>query len=89
MLKCQHKDKTCDVDFEVIKNKAILGGESCEEMGLVKKLHVLQTESNILSEYDDLFIGLSCISGVHHIKTDPDVTLLFLTQKSSGAKPDN
>lgn len=46
MLTCQYKDKKHDVEFEVIKNKApaILGGESCEEMGLVKRLHVLKTE---------------------------------------------
>ena len=76
MLTCQYKDKKYDVEFEVIKNKApaILGGESCEEMGLVKRLHVLKTESDILGEYEDLFTGLGCIPGVYHIKTDPEVT---------------
>lgn len=43
-------------------------------MGLIKRLHVLKTESDILSEYEDLFTGLGCIPGVRHIKTDPDVT---------------
>lgn len=76
MLTCQYKGKKYDVEFEVIKNKApaILGVESCEEMGLVKRLHLLKTESDILSEYEDVFTGLGCIPGVHHIKTDADVT---------------
>lgn len=73
MLTCQYKDNKYDVEFEVIKNKApaILGGESCEEMGLVKDYMYLK-QSDI--EYEDFFTGLGCIPGVHHIKTDPDVT---------------
>jgi len=43
-------------------------------MGLVKRLQVLKTESDILSEYEDLFTGLGCILGVYHIQTDPEVT---------------
>lgn len=76
MLTCQYKGKKYDVEFEVIKNKApaIPGIESCEEMGLVKRLHLLKTESDILSEYEDVFTELGCIPGVHHIKTDADVT---------------
>uniref|UniRef100_A0A3P9J671 ribonuclease H n=1 Tax=Oryzias latipes TaxID=8090 RepID=A0A3P9J671_ORYLA len=76
VLKCQYKDKNYDIEFEVIKNKApaILGGESCEEMGLVKRLHVLETENDILNEYEDLFTGLGCLPGLYHIKTDPDVS---------------
>ncbi|RVE62485.1 hypothetical protein OJAV_G00157530 [Oryzias javanicus] len=76
VLTCQYKDKTYDMEFEVIKSKApaILGGESCEEMGLVKRLHVLKTETDILEEYEDLFTGLGCLPGLYHIKTDPKVS---------------
>ncbi len=76
MLTCQYKDKKFGLEFEVIKNNApaILGGESCEKMGLVKRLHTLKTESDILSEYEDLSTGLGCIPGVYHIETNPDAT---------------
>lgn len=35
---------------------------------------MLKTESDILSENEDLSTGLGCIPGVYHIQTDPDVT---------------
>lgn len=43
-------------------------------MGLVKRLYALKTESDILSEYEDLFTELGCIPGEYHIETNPDVT---------------
>lgn len=48
------------MEFEVIKNNAhaIIGGESCEEMGLVKRLHAHRTECDILCEYKDLYVYL-------------------------------
>lgn len=58
---------------------AVLGGDSCTEMGLIKRVYRLdkEVETDILREYKDVFTGLGCVLGQHHIQIDPAVALVI------------
>lgn len=68
-------------DFYERTEKAEIGekvGQSCSKLvayaGHRTPAKVLKTESDILSDYEDLFTGLGCIPGVYHIEADPNIT---------------
>lgn len=63
-------------EFEITRQDvpATLGGATCEKLALVKRMHDVSKENDILKEYDDLFSGLGCSPGQHHIQIDPIVT---------------
>lgn len=77
-MTCKYKDKVLKVDFQVIQHesKPVLGKESSVAFGMVKRIYAMEerTQTNILSEYEDLFTGLGCVPGVHHIQVNPDVS---------------
>lgn len=60
-----------ELDIEIIKPNfsAILGGDSCTQMGLVQIIYKVDKnmEADILQEYKYVFTGLGCIPGQHHI----------------------
>ena len=66
-----------------IEAPAVLGAQTCKEMGLAARIHFLQQHSitkhpehptdmdqSILDKYPDLFQGLGCLPGEHTIKLD-------------------
>ncbi|MGH0139663.1 UNVERIFIED_CONTAM: hypothetical protein FKN15_030303 [Acipenser sinensis] len=76
-LKCHYKEKMYELEFQVIEENAPakLGRSACLKLGLIQRVFKLEqtTETDILSEYEDLFTGLGCVPGVHHIQIDPEV----------------
>lgn len=46
---------------------------TCQALGMIKRIHELSASDDILKEYEDLFSGLGCLPGYHHIHTDPAV----------------
>lgn len=76
-ITCKYKDKELKVDFQVIKHdtKAVLGKESSVVFGMVKRIYAVEerTQTDILSEYEDLFNGLGYVPGVHYIQVNPAV----------------
>lgn len=77
ILKCDYKGNECHLEFQVVErdSPAILGRDACSRLGLVKRVYKLERNDNtdILSEYQDLFTGLGCVPGKHHIEVDPNV----------------
>lgn len=47
---------------------------------MVKRVYTVEerTQTDILSEYEDLFEGLGCVLGVHHIQVNPAVAQWFI-----------
>lgn len=77
-LICQFKDNEAEIEFQIIEKDSpgILGRSACRELGLVKRDYKVDCEENtdILKKYDDVFNGLGCVPGVHHIKIDLTVS---------------
>jgi len=75
-IECQYKDKLYTLEFQVIEQDAcaILGRESCNTLGVIKRTYDItrDTTKDILSEFEDLFTGLGCFPGVHRIQTKPE-----------------
>lgn len=78
---------TATIEFQVTTqaDKAIVGGEACTELGLVKRIEALTTmptqtskppttKKELIEKYGDVFIGLGEFPGVHHIHVDPSVS---------------
>lgn len=74
-LKCYYKDKDHEFEFQVVdgNSPAIIGRDACTELGVVKRVFKIGTEDDILGEYEDLFTGLGCVPGLHHIQLDKEV----------------
>lgn len=76
--KVKYKKKSFVLEFIVVKSEAkpILGIQTCEEMGLIKRVMTLNKdgEINILKEYADVFEGIGCLDGEHTIRIDNSVT---------------
>jgi hypothetical protein len=72
-----HRKAKRKVTFEIVGNDQsmpnIIGRESSVILGLVKRVHMMQS-SNILSKYADLFTGVGCLRGEYDIKLDANVT---------------
>ncbi|CAJ1049307.1 uncharacterized protein K02A2.6-like [Xyrichtys novacula] len=75
-LTCEHKGQKHRIEFEITQEDvpAILGGDTCVKLGLLKRMHEILKEDDILKDYEDLFDGLGCIPGQHHIQIDHTVT---------------
>lgn len=69
-LICSHKNVNYNIRFAIadIKCQSVLGRKSCEEIGLVKRIHTIN-----LKDYEDLFSGLGCLPGQYHIVVDKSV----------------
>lgn len=78
-LHCEYKDEFHKLEFQIIESNlpAILGGESCAKMGLIRRLYtvgkVTDSSSDIFINYKDVFTGLGCVPGLHNIKIDSAV----------------
>lgn len=73
---CEYKGQKHKIEFEITKEEVstILGAEACLKLGLVKRMYEVNKEHNILKDYNDLFDGLGCLPGQHHIQIDHTVT---------------
>lgn len=85
-LQCKTARYTATVKFQVTRqaDKAILGGEACTELGLVKRVEALtttppqpsqppSTKKELIEKYAEVFTGLGEFPNVHHIHVDPSV----------------
>ncbi|XP_021361397.1 uncharacterized protein K02A2.6-like [Mizuhopecten yessoensis] len=88
-LTCQHKGKSVELHFHVVKTQStpILGMRPCLDLGLIKLVYTCSVDSpvskvsdsqplnkdTVLSEYKDVFEGIGLLKGECHIKTDPSV----------------
>ncbi len=84
MLKCGYKDKEFELEFQIVDedSPAILGREACSKLGLIKRVYKVENkdQTDILNEYKDVFTGLGCVPGLHHIQLNPDVAQSFTHQ---------
>ena len=73
----QHKNKYYPVEFQVADLQSttpILGVLTSQELGLVKRMHTVNTEQqDIQNNYPDLFEGLGCLPVEHHIELNERV----------------
>ena len=71
----QYNGKFHCLEFQIMPTNVtpVLGLESCVQMGLVKRLDALEcnVDSDVLQQYD-VFDGLGCLEGEHHIHVKPD-----------------
>ncbi|KAL1277849.1 hypothetical protein QQF64_024522 [Cirrhinus molitorella] len=74
-IACEYKGQRYRIEFEIIKNDApaILGHAACQKMGMVKRLYQVEKNEDILKDFEDLFIGLGCLSGEHRIKINTEI----------------
>lgn len=76
VLTCEYKGHKHQIEFEITDQDvpAILGGNTCVKLGLVKRMDDVQIETDVLKDYEELFNGLGCLPGKHHIQIDQTVT---------------
>ena len=80
-LPCYFNNNIHDIEFQVIDKAAptILGSETCQKVGLVQRMYKLDNpvenvdNSDIKTEYSDLFEGIGHLPGKHKIHVDPNV----------------
>uniref|UniRef100_A0A1A8IVJ0 Peptidase A2 domain-containing protein n=1 Tax=Nothobranchius kuhntae TaxID=321403 RepID=A0A1A8IVJ0_NOTKU len=86
-LECVTSKGSAVLDFLVSRqaDKAILGGQACEELQLVKRVDVLTpkshkldklpaTKEELVEKYAEVFTGVGEFPGLHHIYIDPEAT---------------
>lgn len=84
-LKCSYKDTEKLVKFVDADVKPILGADDCAAIGLVTRIHNIQTvlsdeaknhniPNDIYCEFKENFQGLGCLQGKYSVKTDKSVT---------------
>ena len=81
-LPCYFNSNIFEIEFQVIDQRAptILGSETCQKVGLVKRMYNLENpienidNSDTEMEYLDLFQGIGHLPGKHKIHIDPNVT---------------
>nr|XP_054591203.1 uncharacterized protein K02A2.6-like [Nothobranchius furzeri] len=86
-LDCVTSKGSAVLDFLVSRqaDKAISGGQACEELQLVKRVDVLTpkshtldklpaTKEELVEKYAEVFTGLGEFPGLHHIYIDPEAT---------------
>ncbi|XP_039870493.1 uncharacterized protein LOC120723214 [Simochromis diagramma] len=73
----KYKKKSFALEFIVVKSetKPILGIQTCEEMGLIKRVMALNKsdEMDIFKEFADVFEGIGCLEGEHTIQINDSV----------------
>ena len=83
-MPCTYKGELHHLQFLVIEQNApsILGRKTCQDLGTVLRImsvdnlsepHSPLTQAEIMSEYSDVFSGLGCLAGKHHIQIDTTV----------------
>ena len=70
---CHRKHKCYSVQFEVLDEtiQNILGLHTCMEMNLIQRIDAIESHTDLLDLYSDVFEGLGCITdAVYHINVD-------------------
>ncbi len=75
------KHKSCELQVTFVitphDNQSLLGLKACEDLGLVKRVLTVEShmtdKDSIFQNYADVFQGLGCLPGEHHIMIDPEV----------------
>ena len=81
-LPCYFNNNIYEIEFQVIEQTAltILGSETCQKIGLIQGLYNLEKSvenvdnSDIQTDYSDLFYGIGRLPGKHKIYIDSTVT---------------
>ena len=74
-----YKGSQFKIQFVIVKGRAqcILGLKTCDRLNLVKRVLVVEAESQdintIVNKYDGVFNGLGCLPGEHNIQVDSSV----------------
>ena len=74
VLACRYKNKYHAIEFCVVNQNVpnVVGLPTSMDLNLIQC--VMELTQDIMSEYEDIFNGLGCITDVvHHIETDPNV----------------
>ena len=68
----KNKGKEYNMSFYVVKGnrQPLMGLSDCVRLGLVKRVNAVERDAkqNIADEYPDVFKGLGCLPGKHHIE---------------------
>jgi len=78
------KDSVYEINFHLVQPnvETILGAEACVKMNLVKRVSAVENQTNhvksentgtpkdICKKFPDIFTGLGCLPGKHHINLD-------------------
>ncbi|XP_056109383.1 uncharacterized protein K02A2.6-like [Rhinichthys klamathensis goyatoka] len=75
-LTCEYKGQKHIIQFQIVERDApaILGRSTCQSLGLIQRIHEVSVENDdIMKNYEDLFSGLGCMPGYHHIQIDSSV----------------
>jgi len=75
-VQVQYKGSTHTMDFLVTpgERQPLLGLQACDALQLVKRVLNVKTESrHVVDDYQDVFEGLGCVPGKHHITLNNDV----------------
>lgn len=69
---------------EVGNYTPLLGQESCEQLGLVQRINTTESKG-ILDEFPEVFQGLGCLPGKHHISIDPSIQPVIHPPRPDGS----
>ena len=99
-----YKGKSTRIQFVVVtgNTQPILGVNTCENLGLVKRIHVINTDENnntgifgvnpkdnIMKQYHSVFNGIGCMKKPYHIQLKDDaVPVIHPARKFPFAKRD-
>ncbi len=84
-LTVTHKWRKYNVNFYVVRGNSctLLGLPTCRDLQLIRRIDIVnaptssptrtQPTDELIREYDDLFKGIGCMPGEHHIVTDDSV----------------
>jgi hypothetical protein len=79
-VRIRHKRHNYNAEFFVVDDdvKTLLGLPSCQQLDVVRLVDSVDgvtasASTSIIDEFADLFTGVGCLSGEHHIVVDPSV----------------
>ena len=73
-LTAEYKWKYYLVDFVIVRGSAptILGIQSSVELRLISRIDIVTSAGKLVDDYHDVFCGLGCLNGEHHIQLRGD-----------------
>ena len=89
LLSCVIKERNISIEFQIVdtQSKPILGLNSCESLGLVQRIDVIDDE--VLAEYPDVLEGLGSMKEDYMIRADQSVRpVVHATRKVPAALRD-
>lgn len=76
VLLCGYKSKFYPLEFQVVDTEVtpVLGLDSCSELELIRRVAKIEEEpvgGKVEERYKEVFHGLGCLDGEHHIRVSP------------------